>query len=372
MKIGLNALYLIPGKVGGTEVYARRLVQALAPLGHELVVYVAAEAAGVFAASRVREVVCDVRAESRPARILFEQVRLPRLARRDGLDVLHSLGYTAPLRVPCANVVTVHDLNYHFHPEDWTRTGLLANRVLMPRVVRAATRVLTISQASRAALRDVLHVPDAKIDVVYHGVDGNLVERDDPGIHARLGLTGPYVLTVTASHPHKNLDGLIAAYEQLCTGWDTPPPLVVVGIRGRAHEALETRAARLARGRVVVTGWVDDAALAALYRNARVFAFPSKYEGFGFPVLEAMSVGVPVASSTATSLAELVGDAAVTFDPERPAEIAAAIRRAYEDEPLRAQLIERGYAQAARFTWARCARETIDVYRRALGIAPQT
>lgn len=362
MKIGLNALYLIPGKVGGTEVYARRLVEALAPLGHELVVYVAAEAAGVFRG--VREVVCDVRAENRAARILFEQVRLPRLAR--GLDVLHSLGYTAPLRLPCASVVTVHDLNYHFHPEDWTRTGLLANRVLMPRVVRAATRVLTISQASRAALRDVLHVPDAKIDVVYHGVDGNLVARGDDTVHARLGLTGPYVLTVTASHPHKNLDGLLAAYEQLCTSWETPPPLVVVGIRGRAHEQLEARAARLTRGRVVVTGWVDDAALAALYRKARVFVFPSKYEGFGFPVLEAMSVGVPVASSTATSLAELVGDAAVTFDPERPAEIAAAIRRAFDDEALRTQLIERGHAQAARFTWERCARETIDVYRRAL------
>ncbi len=364
MRIGLNALFLIPGKVGGTEVYVRNLVRALAAAStDELVLYVAREAAGTFPSfANVREVACDVPAESRVARIAYEQTRLPILARRDRLDVLHSLGYTAPLVVGCPNVVTLHDLNYRFHPEDWSAAGLWANRLLIPAVVRRATRVLTISNSSRDAIRDVLHAPADKIDVVYHGVDGNLVPVDDSAIDAvrkRFDLRGDYLLTVTASHPHKNLDGLLAAYEQL----SSPPPLVVVGIRGRGHESLQSAAAR-SGGRVVVTGWIESRDLAALYRGAHAFVFASKYEGFGFPVLEAMSVGVPVASSNATSLPELVGDAALTFDPAQPTAIADAMRRIIDDGTLRTRLIERGRQRATMFTWAECARQTLDIYAR--------
>jgi glycosyltransferase involved in cell wall biosynthesis len=367
MRIGLNALFLIPGKVGGTEVYARNLVRALstaAPLD-ELVLYVAREAAGSFPSfANVREVVCDVDAESRPSRILYEQVRLPMLARRDRLDVLHSLGYTAPLACPCPSVVTLHDLNYKFHPEDWAPAALWANRILIPQVVRRATRVLTISNSSRDAIRDLLRAPADKIDVVYHGVDGNLAVTTDAherAMRERFDLHGDYVLTVTASHPHKNLDGLLAAYAKLTS----PPPLVVVGIRGRAHGQLEDAAAR-SGGRVVITGWIENIELAALYRAARAFVFASKYEGFGFPVLEAMSVDVPVASSNATSLPELVGDAAELFDPTRPEEIASAMQRVISDEARRAELIERGRRRAAQFTWASCAQKTRDVYVRSM------
>jgi len=367
MRIGLNALFLIPGKVGGTEVYVRNLVRALATAApdDQFVLYLAREAMPTFsAAPNVQIVACSLNAESRPARIAYEQTRLPMLARRDRIDVLHSLGYTAPLALGCPSVVTLHDLNYHFHPEDWARSALWANRALIPAVVRRATRVLTISNSSRDAIRDVLHVPADKIDVVYHGVDGNLVAVDDTAIRAvreRFDLRGDYLLTVTASHPHKNLDGLLAAYALL----DAPPPLVVVGIRGRDHERIEQAAAR-SRGRIVVTGWIEDSDLAALYRGARAFVFASKYEGFGFPVLEAMSAGVPVASSNATSLPELVGDAAELFDPARPDEIAAAIKRVLADEPRRTELIDRGKQRVSKFTWAACARETLAVYARAM------
>lgn len=369
MRVGLNALFLIPGKVGGTEMYARRLVHALAeaaPAG-EFLVYVAREATGSFRAiaPNVREVPCAFAAEQRVARIAYEQVQLPWLARRDRLDLLHSLGYTAPLVVGCPSVVTIHDLNYHFHPEDWTPASLWANRVLIPLVARRATRVLAISQSSRAAIRDVLRVPDDRIDVVYHGVDGNLGAADEVTLQRmreRLDLRGDYLLTVTASHPHKNLDGLLAAYRLL----ESPPPLVIVGIRGRDHARIEA-AATASRGRILLTGWIDAAELAALYHGARAFVFASKYEGFGFPVLEAMSAGVPVASSTATSLAELVDGAAETFDPERPDAIAGAIDRVWRDDARRSELSSRGRRRASEFRWDRCARETLAVYRRALG-----
>jgi alpha-1,3-rhamnosyl/mannosyltransferase len=222
--------------------------------------------------------------------------------------------------------------------------------------------VLTISQSSRSAIRDVLRVPDTKIDVVYHGVDGNLDPADDDAIasmRARYDLPSSYLLTVTASHPHKNLDGLLAAYALL----SSPPPLVVVGIRGRDHGRLENAATR--DGRIVVTGWLEHTELAALYCGARAFVFASKYEGFGFPVLEAMSVGVPVASSNTTSLPELVSDAALLFDPNDPAALASAMQRTLEDNALRADLIHRGLERARQFRWDRCARETRAVYANA-------
>ncbi len=368
MRIGLNALFVIPGKVGGTEIYVRNLVRALGTTRIEVLLYVGREAAGTFAPlpPNVREVVCAIRSESRPARIAYEQGRLPLLARRDKLDVLHSLGYTAPLVLGCPGVVTLHDLNYHFHPEDWARAGLIANRILVPRCARRATRVLTISQSSRLAIRNVLGIRDDRIDVVYHGVDGNLVEVDDRvrrDVRAKHGLDGDFLLSVTASHPHKNLDGLLAGYDLACASWDDPPPLVIAGIRGRDHDRI---ARHRGRGRLVVTGWVDDRELSALYREARLFVFASKYEGFGFPVLEAMSVGVPVASSNATSLPELVGDAAITFDPTRQDSIAEAMVRGFSDQALRNRLIPAGYAKAGAFTWARCASETVAVYERAV------
>ena len=363
MRIGLNALFLLPGGVGGTEMYVRRLVRALAAAApdDEFLLYVNLEAAGTFGElpSNVRELRCDLAATQRPLRIAYEQLRLPWLARRDGVDVLHSLGYTGPLVAHCPTVVTLHDLNYHFHPEDWAPAALWANRVLIPQVAKRSTRVLTISRSSQEAIRDVLGVES---DVVYHGVDGNIAEASANtrrAVRERFDLRGPYILSVTASHPHKNLAGLLEAYALMTD----PPPLVIVGIKGRDHARLE--AASL-RGRIVVTGWVDDAILAALYREAHAFVFASKYEGFGFPVLEAMSLGVPVASSTATSLPELVGDAAVKFNPSRPQEIASAMQRIVEDEALRSALIDRGRERAKQFTWDRCARETLAVYRRVI------
>lgn len=367
VRIGLNALYLIPGKVGGTEIYARNLVRSLVAAcpNDEFVLYVAREAAESFPlAANLREVVCPIHAESRPARLAYEQSVLPYRAKRDGIDVLHSLGYTAPLVAPCPTVVTLHDLNYHFHPEDWTRSALVANRLLIPQVARRATRVLTISESSRTAIRDVLGVPASKIDVVYHGVDGNLAPADTAAIEAvrkRLDLASDYLLTVTASHPHKNLDGLLAAYARL----DSPPPLVVVGIRGRDHARLESAATRPGAGRVVVTGWLEQAELSALYCDARAFVFASKYEGFGFPVLEAMSVGVPVASSNATSLPELVGDAALLFDPADIDAMASAMHRALTDNTLRTDLVRRGHERARQFRWQQSANETRNVYATA-------
>ena len=351
MRIGINALYLIPGEVGGTERYARKLVEHLGTRD-EVVVFSNDEAGDTWTGD-ARIVRCPVRARSRPARIAWEQTTLPRWARREGVDVLHSLGYTAPAFSPCASVVTIHDLNYHFHPEDWGLVGLWANRVLVPLAARRATRVLTVSDSSARAIREVLGV-DA--DVVHHGVDGNL---GDPG---DAGLSPGFILSVTATHPHKNLDVLLSAYDALCAR-RAAPPLVLVGIAGRDHERIREKVA----GRpVVLLGWVDEARLAALYRAASMFVFASRYEGFGFPVLEAMSAGLPVVSSNATSLTELCGDAALLQDPDDVGGFTTAMSHILDDDTLRDTLVRRGRKRVEAFTWRRAADGTRAVYERAI------
>ncbi len=373
MRIGINSLFLIPGKVGGTETALRNLVRKLQEIDREndYVLYTNRENAGTFELHQenFREVRCPLRATSRPSRIAWEQLLLPLQALRDRLDVLHSPGYTAPLMLPCASVVTIHDLNYHFFPEDWSTSALWANRFLIPWVARRSTRVITDSRSSQHDIAELLGVAAAKLDVIHLGVDGNLLPSTPGEIAAvkrRLELSGDFILTVTASHPHKNLDGLLRSYDQLGRSWAALPPLVIVGISGLQRATVEKLlAARKGPGRVVLTGWVGDLELAALYRGARVFVFASRYEGFGFPVLEAMSIGTPVVSSNATSLPEVVGDGGILIDPLDEAAMGSAVRRVWEDEHLREELIARGFAQARRFTWDAAARKTLASYREA-------
>jgi alpha-1,3-rhamnosyl/mannosyltransferase len=159
---------------------------------------------------------------------------------------------------------------------------------------------------------------------------------------------------------------LFHAYERACRDWRDPPPLVVVGIRGRQQERLEAMVRSwTGGGRIVFPGWVDAPVLAALYRDARVFAFASKYEGFGIPVLEAMTADVPVVSSNRASLPEVCGDAATLVDPDDLDAFAAALRRLATDEVARREHIARGRIQAAKFTWRRTAEATLAAYTRA-------
>lgn len=367
MRVGINTLYLLPGQVGGTEIYLRRLLRALQELDatNEYVVYTNEENRGSFElfARNFSEVPLRVPAQSRARRIIAEQTLLPARARADGIDVLHSPGNTAPLRLRCASVTTLHDVGWHTFPEDWSRAGVLANKLLIPPMNRRADRVIAISEAARREIIDVVRLPPEKLEVVYHGIDGNVADADDAAIAAvrsRFALDGDFILSVSGTHPHKNLDGLIRAYAGVVASRPSAPALVVVGVRGTHQQRIE----QLARdhrgpGRIVLTGWITDGELGALYRSAKLFVFLSLYEGFGFPPLEAMSVGTPVVSSSATSLGEIVGDGGVLVDAKDEGQVVAAINRVLDDEALRAELRVRGAARAARFTWRETARRTL-------------
>lgn len=374
-RLGVNLLYLVPGEVGGSEIYARYLLSALRDVapGLELVVYAGPEAVEVLAeepwAKGAELVAAPVRSRAKPLRVAAELTWLPLRARRDRIDLLHSLGTTSPAVCPVPAVVTVLDLIYHHYPETFPRASRLGLRLVIPAGARRADRVIAISEAAKRDLVETLRLDPAKIDVVYLGAGqgGGVEPAPERELRERFELgEARLVLTVSAALRHKNLDRLVEAFALVARQQDAR--LVVVGHAGLDQHSLRERAAAAGVAeRVRFTGWIDDRDLEGLYAAASVFAYPSLIEGFGMPVLEAMRRGVPVACSNVSALPEVAGNAAELFDPHDPAAIAAAIGRLLADDARREELIARGRRRVPEFTWERAARGTLESYRRALG-----
>ena len=265
-----------------------------------------------------------------------------------GLDVLHCPTYYGPLRSRAPLVVTVHDLSVFRHPRAfprWTRTFVPR---FVPLVLRAARRVIAVSEFTRGELVELLGLPAERVRVAYPGV-GEQFTADGP----RAELDGPYVLSVATLEPRKNLQTLVEAFRLLGDGLQ----LAVAGSPGWGRQP------ELAAPGVRPLGYVPDAELPRLYRGAQVFVYPSRFEGFGIPVVEAMACGTPCVVSSHPSLDEACGDAAIRVDPERPEAIAAGIERALAE---RDELSRRGRDHAARFTWRENGRVHLDTFAAAL------
>jgi glycosyltransferase involved in cell wall biosynthesis len=370
--LGLNLVYLVPGETGGTEAYAREFIPALLAERPELRITAfvnreAAEAGGGPWGELVPAVTVPVRARRRAEWVAGEQLLLPRLAARAGVDLMHSLANTSPARGRYRRVVTVHDLIHRIHPEAHFGVAARAMGLLVRLAVARADRVIAPSTSSRDDLVRLLGTPAEKVDVVLQGHgDPPASAGDAAGTRARLELgERPIVLSLSAMRPHKNLPRLLEAVATIPA--ERRPLLVLPGYATGHGEELRRRAAELGlEGDVRFPGWVSAEDLEGLYAAASVFVFPSLYEGFGAPVLEAMARGVPVACSPRGSLAEVAGDAARLFDPERPTEIAAAIEALLADPAEAERLRVAGRERAGRFTWAATARGTLAAYERAL------
>jgi glycosyltransferase involved in cell wall biosynthesis len=373
-RLGLNLLYLVPGEVGGSEVYARNLVGAIRALEPqlEIVAYAGPEAVESLAAESwahgMELVRSPVRSRAKPLRVGAELSWLPVRARRDGIDLLHSLGTTSPPVVGAASVVTVLDLIYRHYPETFPRASRLGLALVVPAGARRAERVIAISEAGRRDIVETLGLDPARIDVVHLGF--GMADGAEPLTEAELrerhGLgEAQLVFTVSAGLRHKNLDRLLEAFELLSHGRKLR--LVIVGHAGLEQDALRARARELGVAEQVrFTGWIDERELEGLYAAADVFAYPSLIEGFGMPVLEAMRRELPVACSNVSALPEVAGDAAELFDPYDSNAIAEAVARLLDDDARRTELVARGRRRVTEFTWERAARGTLAVYRRAL------
>jgi glycosyltransferase involved in cell wall biosynthesis len=366
--VGLNLVFLVPDRTGGMEVAARSLIPALrdAAPGARFTAFVNREAADEDFG--IESVVVPVAASQRVEWVRGEQQLLPGLARRAGCDLVHSLGSTAPARGRFAHVTTIHDLNYLMVPEAHFGVRALGMRVLVPLAARRSSRVIADSESTRRDLVEHLRMPPGRVDVIPLGIGlpPGVGRTPAPDLRLRHGLGDrPVVLSLSAKRPHKNLRGLLDAVARIPA--ERRPVLVLPGYPTPHEQELRAHADALRiAGDVRFTGWTSDADAAGLLALSAAFVFPSFYEGFGLPVLEAMAHGVPVACSDRSSLPEVAGGAALLFDPDDPGAIAAAVETLLSDRDTAERLRAAGRERAARFTWARAAELHLVTYERAL------
>lgn len=278
--------------------------------------------------------------------------------------IYHATEHLLP-RLPVPTVLTVHDLIFERYPAHHTWRNVQFLKRAMPTFVAAADVIIAVSLHTQRDLVELYHTPPEKIRVIYEGIDARFTPAPPAGVadvRARHGLTQPYLLMVGTLEPRKNHVTAMAALARLkAAGQDVT--LAVVGGHGWLFEPVQRRVAELGlENDVVFTGYVPDADLPALYSGAACVLVPSLYEGFGFPVLEAMACGAPVICSHASSLPELAGDAAMLIHPTDDEALAAGVTQILTEPELAASMRAQGLAQAARFTWEACARATADVY----------
>ncbi|HZU04922.1 MAG TPA: glycosyltransferase family 1 protein [Chloroflexota bacterium] len=363
---------------GGIGRYSARLAEALRDVpGLELqLVYSAAQP--VALPRRLTAVPARrIGLPSKPWRAgiaLAQLLRLPLDRWLPTGDVFHATDHLLPpLRRP-ATVFTVHDLAFLIQPQTHLPTNRLFLTALMPRFVAAATAIIADSEATRRDLLRYYPAAALKVHVVHLGVEATfqpVAPEAARAVASRYGLPERYVLFVGVLEPRKNIQTLLRAYRSLLQQRDGGTagslPLVIVGPRGWWYRDLYRAVRELGLAALVrFLGPVPDADLPALYSGATAFVYPSLYEGFGLPPLEALACGTPVVCSDRAALPEVVGDAALLVDPQDAGAIARALARVLDDDHLRQALRVRGLARAARFTWERTAQATVRVYEQAL------
>jgi glycosyltransferase involved in cell wall biosynthesis len=287
---------------------------------------------------------------------------------RDALDLLH-VQYIAPPRHRGCLVATIHDLAFLHLPRTFSRVEALRSRRLVPGTARAAGRIITGSESSKRDIVAECRVEPGKVEVIPCGVAGAFADargrRESAGIAAKYGIRTPYILSVGRLNARKNLAVLAEAFLLAKKRHGLAHSLVIVGKKDHGGAALVESLRKAGGAEVRFTGFVPDEDLPALYAGADVFVYPSLFEGFGLPIIEAMASGVPVVASEAPALRETMGDAGLAVNPLDPEALAAAISALTKDEKLRLDLIGRGAARAAGFAWQRTARLTLAVYERA-------
>lgn len=368
--IGIDASRAIITQRTGTEHYSASLLAALARLPeaerYRFRLYVNIASVGEARERLGFDLPPNWRVVAVPFPRLWTHLRLSWEVLRKPPGVLFVPSHVVPLWHPRRTVVTVHDLGYLEYPQAHTRGSRLYLHLSTLFSARAARRVIAISEATKRDLVRHYRVPTSKITVIYHGRDPIFAPVDDATrkaeVAAKYGVRAPYCLHVGTLQPRKNLGLLMEAWDIMRGRMEQPPQLLLAGKRGWLYDSLFEMVQTRGLGDLVrFADYVEQDDLPALYSGALALTFPSIYEGFGLPPLEAMSCGTPVIASTATSVPEVVGYGGILLDPHDPHSWADTIQRLMHDPGLQAELRRKGLERASHFTWERTARQTLQV-----------
>lgn len=378
MRFSVDA-HAIGRHLTGNEVYVRNLLNCFAALDQEsdFIAYLSRNVDGAAAAVPSR----FAREYVSPNSFVRLGVDLSRRVRQDRPDLLH-VQYTAPLSCPAPIIVSVHDISFLEHPEYFPWARVFQLRLTVRRTIERAVKVITPSEFSRSAIAKAYQLDSSRIAAVPLGISPIFRPLGREGataaVRKRFGVFSPFVLTVGDLQPRKNQLGLIAAFEELIQAHpELPHRLVIVGKRTWFADQIVDAARRCKTAdRILFTGFVDDEELLQLYNAADVMAFPSFYEGFGLPILEAMACARAVVCSNTSAMPEVANAAALLFDPASKSEIVRALRDVLLDAELRGRMERLGLQRASQFTWERTARHTLEIYydvaRASRGVAVES
>lgn len=371
-KVGINLLWMVPGVVGGSETYTTRLLHGLVERSSDLDYTIFAlpqfAEAHPSLAKTFKTAYAPVTGQWKSFRVAGENSWLAVQCRRRRIELVHHAGGTVPAIRTVRPVLTIHDLQYLYYPEYFTATKRAYLKAMVPHSAEAARLILTPSDFTRRTVVERLSIDPSIVRVVPHGISPRVElagrERRSP---SRYGISGAFFIYPAITYPHKNHPVLIEAFARVLR--DHPDTmLVMTGAKG----SMEVRIAKQVRelgiqDRVLRLGYIPAGDLDALYTQAAALTFPSRFEGFGAPVLEAMSKGCPVIAAHATALPEVVDDAGILVSPDNSEQWANAMSTLLRDETKRQKLVKSGLARAAEFTWRRSADILEEAYRHALG-----
>jgi len=383
MRIGIDARFLTHPQPGGFKTYTENLIMALSQIEREnkYLLYVDREPSDSDLIPGTKNFEIKVVTGSLPMVGVpwREQVGLSRQATTDKIDLFHAPCLTAPLFLNCPLVVTVHDMIWAF-PEKYSRSGSLSikrrlmewyNYWIPKSAVKRATSVITVSESARESIVQYLDLPAAEIFVTHEAAGSSFRRTEDLNILAKQrstqNLPDTFIMAIGSADPRKNMGTLLKAYSLISEDLRQKYHLVIVWTHSFLTGEFLSQLDKLhIRETVHFLRNVSNDDLGLLYNSASLFVFPSHYEGFGLPLLEAMSCGAPVVAANNSSIPEIVGDAALLFDAQDAAEMSGLMISVITNESMFQKLRTRGLERAVQFSWEKCARETVDVYAHVL------
>jgi len=377
MKIGIEGQRLFRSKKHGMDMVAVELIRNLQEIDHEneYIVYVSPdEDKTTLNATRNFRIV-ELNGGFYP---LWEQIALPRRAEKDGCEILHCTSNTAPVNTKIPLVVTLHDIIYmeSSYPKilrgsgtAYQKFGNVYRKLVVPEIVKKSDAIITVSHFEKNRIGEFFGMKnDPRLKAVYNGVGTHFKPVTDTAelarVKAKYKLPDQFFFFLGNTDPKKNTKGTLKAYSDFVKKTGTDILLVMLDYdRAELEKILDQIGDRSLIERIILTGYVTNTDLPAIYSQCSVFLYPSLRESFGIPLLEGMACGVPVITSNTSSMPEIAGDAAFIIDPYKPEEITAAMVRLTSDETLRKELITRGIPQAAKFSWRAMAENVLEIYR---------